>query len=391
LKQIKNFFCYKIIVKNREYQICKNCVMDTSDSNIVFDENGTCDYCLNYRNNILPNWKTGEEGKKIISKIVEQIKYDGKNKEYDCLIGISGGIDSSYLTYLAKEKFKLRPLIFHVDGGWNTQIAVNNIEKIIDGLKLDLHTEVINWNEMRDLQLSFFKAQVNTLDTPQDHAFFASLYNFANKNKFKYILTGANFSTECVREPLEWNYHTSDLIQIKDIHNKFGKVKLSTFPTADILKYKIYYRFFKGIRVIQPLNNVTYIKDDAVKLLKTKFGWQEYAHKHYESRFTRFYEGYWLPKKFGFDKRRNQYSSLILTEQMKRDDALKKLSQPAYNPETIMHDFEYIASKLDISVEEFKQIMKGKNKTYKDYKNKMYILSLGTFIMRLFGEKRIIR
>ncbi len=378
-------------MKNREYQICKNCVMDTSDSNIVFDENGTCDYCLNYRNNILPNWKTGEEGKKIISKIVEQIKYDGKNKEYDCLIGISGGIDSSYLTYLAKEKFKLRPLIFHVDGGWNTQIAVNNIEKIIDGLKLDLHTEVINWNEMRDLQLSFFKAQVNTLDTPQDHAFFASLYNFANKNKFKYILTGANFSTECVREPLEWNYHTSDLIQIKDIHNKFGKVKLSTFPTADILKYKIYYRFFKGIRVIQPLNNVTYIKDDAVKLLKTKFGWQEYAHKHYESRFTRFYEGYWLPKKFGFDKRRNQYSSLILTEQMKRDDALKKLSQPAYNPETIMHDFEYIASKLDISVEEFKQIMKGKNKTYKDYKNKMYILSLGTFIMRLFGEKRIIR
>lgn len=365
--------------------------MDTSDSNIIFDENGTCDYCLNYRNNILPNWKTGEEGKKIISKIVEQIKYDGKNKEYDCLIGISGGIDSSYLTYLAKEKFKLRPLIFHVDGGWNTQIAVNNIEKIIDGLKLDLHTEVINWNEMRDLQLSFFKAQVNTLDTPQDHAFFASLYNFANKNKFKYILTGANFSTECVREPLEWNYHTSDLIQIKDIHNKFGKVKLSTFPTADILKYKIYYRFFKGIRVIQPLNNVTYIKDDAVKLLKTKFGWQEYAHKHYESRFTRFYEGYWLPKKFGFDKRRNQYSSLILTEQMKRDDALKKLSQPAYNPETIMHDFEYIASKLDISVEEFKQIMKGKNKTYKDYKNKMYILSLGTFIMRLFGEKRIIR
>ncbi len=378
-------------MKNREYQICKNCVMDTTDSNIIFDENGTCDYCLNYHNNILPNWKTGKEGKKIISKIVEQIKFDGKNKEYDCLIGISGGVDSSYLTYLAKEKFKLRPLIFHVDGGWNTQIAVNNIEKIIDGLNLDLHTEVINWNEMRDLQLSFFKAQVNTLDTPQDHAFFSSLYNFANKNKFKYILTGANFSTECVREPLEWNYHTSDLSQIKDIHNKFGKIKLSTFPTADILKYKIYYRFFKGIRVIQPLNNVTYIKDDAVELLKTKFGWQEYAHKHYESRFTRFYEGYWLPKKFGFDKRRNQYSSLILTEQMKRDDALKKLSQPAYNPETIMHDFEYIASKLDISVEEFKLIMKGKNKTYKDYKNKMHILSLGTFIMRLFGEKRIIR
>ncbi len=375
----------------REYQICENCVMDTSDSNIIFDKNGVCDYCLNYRNNILPNWKTGTEGNKIIFKEIEKIKKHGKNKDYDCLIGISGGVDSSYLTYLAKEKFQLRPLIFHVDGGWNTQIATNNIEKLIDGLKLDLHTEVINWNEMRDLQLSFFKAQVNTLDTPQDHAFFASLYNFANQNNFRYILTGANYSTECVREPLEWNYHTSDLTQIRDIHRKFGEVKLSTFPTSDILRYKIYFRFFKGIKVIQPLNYVPYIKKEAIELLKNNFGWQEYAHKHYESRFTRFYEGYWLPKKFGFDKRRNQFSSLILTNQMSRAEAIEKLSKPAYNPETIKEDFEYIAAKLNLSVQELQKLMEGKNKTFRDYKNKMYILSIGTFVMRMLGEKRIIR
>ena len=208
------------------------------------------DYCENFYKNILPNWDTGKKGQEILFKTADKIRSDGKNKKYDCLIGISGGVDSSYLTYIAKEKLNLRPLIFHVDGGWNTQIASNNIEKLVDHLKLDLHTEVINWSEMRDLQLSFFKAQVNTLDTPQDHAFFASLYNFANKNGFKYILTGANFSTECVREPLEWNYHTSDLSQLKDIHNKFGLKKLETFPTSDILKYKIYYRFFKGIKVM---------------------------------------------------------------------------------------------------------------------------------------------
>ena len=244
---------------------------------------------------------------------------------------------------------------------------------------------------MRDLQLSFFKAQVNTLDTPQDHAFFASLYNFANQNNFKYILTGANYSTECVREPLEWNYHTSDLTQIRDIHRKFGEVKLSTFPTADILRYKIYFRFFKGIKVVQPLNYVPYIKKEAIELLKNNFGWQEYAHKHYESRFTRFYEGYWLPKKFGFDKRRNQFSSLILTNQMTRAEAIEKLSKPAYNPETIKEDFEFIAAKLNLSVQELQKLMEGKNKTFRDYKNKMYILSIGTFAMRMLGEKRIIR
>jgi len=295
--------------------------MDTTDPHITFDGRGWCDHCRNYNENILPNWRLGELGEKILAPTIEKIKNDGKGRDHDCLIGISGGVDSSYLTMLAKEKFGLRPLIFHVDAGWNSQVSANNINRLIDGLGLDLYIEVVNWEEMKDLQLAFFKAQVPHLDTPQDHVFFASLYNFAAKNGFKYILTGANYSTECVREPLEWHYHASDLCQIKDIHHQFGTRPLRTFPLCDILTYKLYYRYIKGVRVVRPLNYVPYIREEAIEILMQRFGWEQYGHKHYESRFTRFYEGYWLPRKFGYDKRRAHFSSLILTGQMSRDEA----------------------------------------------------------------------
>ncbi len=374
----------------RTYQICNNCIMDTSDSKITFDEKGWCDYCNNYYSNILPNWHPDEIGFKQISKVMERIRHEGKNKAHDCLIGISGGVDSSYVAYLAKEKFGLRPLLFHVDAGWNTQEAVNNIEKIVDKLNLDLHTEVVNWLEMQDLQLAFFKAGVPHIDTPQDHAFFAALYNFAARNGFKYILTGANYSTECVREPLEWHYHASDLIQLRDIHKKFGTGALKTFPQSDILTYKLYYRFIKGIKVVKPLNFVPYYKETAMQALVDKYGWQKYAHKHYESRFTRFYEGYWLPTKFGYDKRRAHFSSLILTKQMTRDEALEKISQKAYSSETISQDFEYISTKLGISVAELDAIMKGENRSFRDYKSRMPIIELGTKILRALGVQRAI-
>jgi N-acetyl sugar amidotransferase len=372
------------------YRICSNCIMDTSDSNITFDSRGWCDYCNNYHDNILPNWHTDERGAKRIAEQVAQIKKDGQGRDHDCLIGISGGVDSSYVTYLAKAKFGLRPLLFHVDAGWNSQQAVNNIEKLVDGLGVDLHTEVVNWEEMKDLQLAFFKAQVPHLDTPQDHAFFAGLYNFAAKNKFKYILTGANYSTECVREPLEWHYHASDLRQLKDIHHRFGTRPLKSFPLTDIFTYKLYYRFVKGIRVVKPLNEVPFHKEEAMQELVDKFGWQKYAHKHYESRFTRFYEGYWLPTKFGYDKRRAHFSSLILTGQLARADALERIARPAYNEENLAEDFEYIATKLDLSVPELKQIMAGPNKTYKDYRNAMGMIELGTKVLRAVGVQRAI-
>lgn len=371
-----------------KYQICSNCIMDTTDPSITFDERGWCDYCRNYHDNILPNWHPDAQGEKEILKVIEKIKKEGKDRDHDCLIGISGGVDSSYVTYIAKEKFRLRPLMLHVDAGWNSQVSVNNIERLIDGLKLDLHTEVIDWLEMKDLQLAFLKAQVPHLDAPQDHAFFASLYNFAAKHGFKYIITGANYSTECIREPLEWIYHASDLRQLRDIHRRFGQRPLKTFPTADIFKYKLYYRYVKGVRVVKPLNYVPYIKEKAMQELVDRFGWQKYAHKHYESRFTRFFEGYWLPKKFGYDKRRTHFSSLILTKQMTRDEALKSIAQPAYDEQLMVQDFEFVAKKLDLTVPDLHKIMDGENKTYKDYKNNLPLINFGTVILQRLGIQR---
>lgn len=376
----------------RPYQICSNCIMDTSDSNITFDDRGWCDYCNNYHKNILPNWHPDERGAREMQQVADRIRADGKGRDHDCIIGVSGGVDSSYVTLLAKEKLGLRPLIFHVDAGWNSQQSVNNIEKMVDGLGLDLHTEVIDWLEMKDLQLAFFKAQVPHLDTPQDHAFFAALYNFSAQHGFKYIITGANYSTECVREPLEWHYHASDLRQLKDIQSRFGTRPLKTFPTADIFTYKLYYRFVKGVRVVKPLNNFPYLKEAAMQELADRFGWQKYAHKHYESRFTRFYEGYWLPTKFGYDKRRAHFSSLVLTKQLTRDEALKKIAERPYDEDTMAQDFEYVATKLDLTVDELRGIMNGPNKTYRDYKNAMTFIDLGTQVLRAVGlQKMIIR
>ena len=376
----------------REYQICTNCVMDTTDSMITFDEQGVCDHCAGFNKNIRPNWHTDERGWNKLQESVEQIKKEGQGKDFDCIMGMSGGVDSSYLTYVAKEKLGLRPLVFHVDAGWNSQEAVNNIERLVDELGLDLYTEVIDWEEMKDLQLAFFKSGVGHIDTPQDHAFFAMMYNFAFKHKIKYILTGANYSTECVKNPLEWHYHASDLRQLKDIHKKFGTRPLKNFPLTNILRHKIFYRYVKGIRVVKPLDYVPYIKAEAVQLLMDKYGWQTYPQKHFESRFTKFYEAYWQPKKFGIDKRRVQFSSLILTEQMEREDAIEKLKTPAYDPEMIHHDFEYIATKLGITVEELQGYFDASNKGYMDYKNQIWTYKIGTKVMQMLGmEKRTMR
>ena len=376
-----------------KYQICSNCIMDTTDPDITFDERGWCDYCRNFYENILPNWHTNDQGEKELSKIVEKIKNAGKGRDHDCLIGISGGVDSSYVTYLAKEKLGLNPLLFHVDAGWNSQESVNNIQRLVDGLGLDLYTQVIDWSEMKDLQLAFFKAQVANIDIPQDLSFFSALYNFAVEKGFKYILTGANYSTECVREPHEWGaYYPTDLRFVKDIHHRFGQRPLKTFPTADIFKYKLYYNYIKGIKVVKPLNYVSYIKKNAMQELIDRFGWQEYAQKHHESRFTRFVECFWLPRKFGYERRKAHFSSLVLTNQMTREEALKRVTEPEVDEQTMIQDFEYVAKKLDLTVSELMGLFKGENKSYRDYKNNMALITLGTKIMRVLGlEKRVIR
>jgi N-acetyl sugar amidotransferase len=372
----------------KPYEICKNCVMDTSDPKIRFDEKGRCDHCNTFHEKVLPRWQPNEAGRKILQKKVAQIKKAGAGKNFDCIIGISGGADSSYLTYVAKEQLGLRPLVFHVDGGWNSQIAVNNIEMLVDKLGLELFTVVIDWKEMRDLQLAFFKSGVPHIDLPQDHAFFATMYKFAEKHRVKYILTGGNISTECVRNPLDYFYYGTDLWQIKDIHGKFGQAPLVNFPFSGILRHKVYLRYFKGIEVVKPLDYLPYVKKDAMRLLSEKFGWQIYARKHFESRFTKFFEGYWLPTKFGFDTRRVQYSSLILTGQMTREEALAELAQLPYDEKTIAQDFEYIATKLGISVSELRGYMDAPNKSYRDYKNQLYLFLVGARVMHLMGLEK---
>lgn len=378
---------------DKVYKICSKTIMDTSDPEIVFDKDGISDYYHNYHQNIKPNWHTDEVGYNQLMKIADTIKKDGKGKDFDCIMGLSGGLDSSYVAYVAKEIMGLRPLLLHVDAGWNTEQAVGNIEKLVNGLGLDLYTEVINWEEMKDLQLAFLKSQISDQDLPQDAAFFSALYKFAKKYKIKHIITGANYSTECCREPEAWGgYPGIDSWLFSDIHKKFGKRELKSFPIVDILTYKIYYRYVYGMKVIKPLNLVPYIKTDAENLLQSKFGWEKYKHKHHESRFTRFYEDYWMPRKFGYQKRRAHFSSLILTGQMTRDEALVRISKPEMDEQFLFQEFEYVANKLDLKVSELQEIFDGPNKTYKDYRNKMSLIKLGSKAMNLLGlEKRLFR
>lgn len=369
----------------RPYQICSRCVMDTSDSKISFDTRGVCDHCLIFDRAILPKWHTDERGHGELSHLVARIKQAGQGKDFDCIIGMSGGIDSSYLTYIAKQQLGLRPLVFHVDAGWNSQEAVNNIERLVDRLELDLFTEVIDWAEMSDLQLAYFKSGVPHIDTPQDHAFFATMYKFAEQHNVKYILTGANLSTECIRNPIEWMYYQSDSIQLRDIHRRFGTRPLVNFPITSILRHKIWLPYVKGIKAVRPLNYVPYDKAAAIKLLTEQFAWQPYPQKHFESRFTRFYEGFWLPAKFGYDTRRVQFSSLIVTGQMTREEALKKLESPALDEAVIRQEFEYVATKLGVTVDELQGYLNAPNKTYRDYKSQENYYTLGAKFMRMFN------
>ena len=363
-------------------RICTKCVMDTTDPMITFNEHGVCDHCMTFARSTFPNWHPDQTGAAKLASNVERIRKLGEGKDFDCIIGMSGGIDSSYLTYVAKEKQGLRPLVFHVDAGWNSQIAVNNIEKLVDGLGLDLYTEVIDWEEMKDLQLAFFKSGVSHIDTPQDHAFFATMYKFALEHDVKYILTGSNLSTECVRNPVEWMYYQSDSVQLRDIHRKFGTRPLVNYPVTSILRHKIYLPYVKKIKVVKPLDFMPYIKQDAIKLLTERFGWQPYPQKHFESRFTRFYEGYWLPTKFGYDTRKVQFSSLILTGQMTREQALAKLAEPSYDEKLIHQDFEYVATKLGITVEELQGYLYAPNKSYRDYRSQSWVYDIGARVMK---------
>lgn len=373
-------------------KVCSNCIMDTSDPTITFDGDGVCSYCRNFFNVIKPYWHADEEGLAKIAPLIDRIKKQGAKRDHDCLIGISGGLDSTYIAYSAVKRFGLRPLLFHVDAGWNTDVAVSNIQKLVDVLRLDLVTHVVNWEEMKDLQRAFFKSGVPAQDTPQDVAFFSALFNFANDHGFKYIITGGNHSTECIRECLDWTYFTTDLTQLRDIHKRFGEVPLRTFPLCDILKYKIYYRYIKGVRVVKLLDSQPYVKAAAMVELQNEIGWTPYQMKHYESRLSRFLESYWYPRKHGFDKRRAYFSSEVLSGQLDRAEALERIAVDELDEATMQDDFRYVASKLGWKEEELREIFNSPNKSFRDYRHKLKILRMGATLSSILGiERRVFK
>ena len=365
--------------------------MDTSDSQISFDKNGICDHCWTFDTQIAPNWHTDSKGRDLLRSDIDKIKKQGSGKEFDCILGMSGGADSSYLLHLVVKEFGLRPLVFHVDGGWNSDIAVSNINVMIDKLDLDLYTEVINWEEMKSFQIGYFKSGLSNIDIPQDHAFIATLYNFAEKYNIGYILNGGNISTECVRNPLEWIYYGTDMLQIGFIKKNFVSIPMKTYPFSSIIRHKIYLQYIKKIKVIKPLDYMPYIKEEAMKFLEKEYGWRPYPQKHFESRFTKFYEGYWLPKRFGFDTRKVQYSSLILTGQMTREEAIEKLSYPALTEDEARKDFSYVAKKLELEESELQEYLDMPLKSYKDYPNQEWFFNLGAKFLQAFGKERSIK
>lgn len=373
---------------NKTYQVCQKTVMDTSDPVVYFDNDGISNYYWDYENNVKSKWQRTEDGYNRLIKIVTVMKQAGKGKDFDCIIGLSGGTDSSYLLHKMVTEFGVRPLVFHVDGGWNTEVAVSNINNIVDRLNLDLFTEVINWEEMRDFQLAMFKSGVPHIDIPQDMAFIGVLYKYAEKHGIKYILNGGNISTECVALPVDLMYWGTDLVQVRDILNKFGTVPMKEYPFSSVFYHKIFLKYIRGVSVIKPLNFINYIKANAISELVNIYGWRPYPQKHFESRFTRFFEGHWLINRFGYDMRRAQLSSLILTGQMNRDEALEILKHPALEDCVVEAELGFVASKLGVTREELNFYYKMEKKSYKDYKNQKLLFDVGEKILSYFTGTR---
>lgn len=371
------------------YQICTRCIMDTSDPDIEFDGAGVCNHCRNFDENLRPQWNPDERGRRMLDQIVDQIKEEGRGKPYDCAIGLSGGVDSSYLAYVARKELGLRLLAVHVDGGWNSELATRNIENIVRKLDIDLHTYVVDWKEMRDLQRAFVRAGLANQDVPQDHAFFAALYSNAQSYGLRYVLSGGNIATESVM-PEEWAYNAMDLRHLEAIHQRFGSGPLKTFPRVSFFRYYFWNRYVKRMRVVRPLNFMPYVKDEAIALLERELDFQYYGGKHFESRFTKWQQLYYRPSKFGYDERRAYLSSLILSGQTTRDQALVSLAGDVVNEKQAEKDTEYILKKLDLSEDEFAQIMAQTPKTYRDYPSNFALFNFKTAVRDWLRAKGVV-
>ncbi|MBD3815157.1 MAG: N-acetyl sugar amidotransferase [Halothiobacillus sp.] len=373
-------------MNTRAYQRCTSCVMDTTDPDITFNGQGVCNHCQRYDLMVRDIVDRASKGERLqeLEAMVERIKTAGKGKDYDCIMGLSGGVDSSYVAYKAKQ-LGLRPLAVHFDSGWNSELAVNNIENIVKRLGIDLYTHVVNWEEMRDLQLAFFKASVANCDIPTDHAFPAILLRQAARHGIKYVLSGSNYATEFIL-PSAWGYQSGDLRHLKDIHRQFGQGRLREYPTIGFFKQYIWYPYIRGIKTFKPLNYLPYNKFDAKQTITRELGWRDYGGKHYESIFTRFFQGYYLPTKFGYDKRLAHLSSLITSGQMTREAALAELQQPTYDAALQQDDKKFVAKKLGVSVAELEEIFARPNKDYTAYASYAKLFDIGLKVKRAISK-----
>ncbi len=348
-----------------DYRQCSVSVLDTGDDpDMRFDEQGRCHYYHEYHAAVRESVQTGSQGERTLEALADQIRADGKGKPYDSIMGLSGGVDSTYVAYVAKQ-LNLRPLAIHFDNGWNSELAVQNIENIVGRLGFDLSTFVINWEEFRDLQLAYLKASVVDIEVVTDHAIFATLYRLAAKHGIRHILSGTNVVTEQVLPP-HWIYAKTDHVNIRAIHREFGTLPLSTYPFMD-MKVKKYYQLIRGIRSHSVLNYVAYDKADVKALITRELGWRDYGGKHYESVFTRFYQGYILPSKFGIDKRKAHLSNLIFAGQITKAQALEELSKPAYDADQLKTDFDFVLKKLKLSRTEFNDLMARPVRKHRDF------------------------
>jgi N-acetyl sugar amidotransferase len=360
--------------------------MDTSDPGIYFDENGVCNHCHNFEKRIKNEVFFNDGDDRKLLSLVDKIKDRGRKGEYDCIIGLSGGVDSSYVAYLVK-RWGLRPLAVHLDNGWDSELSVHNIENLVKKLKIDLYTHVIDWEEFKDLQLSFMKSSIINCEMPSDHAITASMIKTALINKIRYVLIGSNIMTEAIY-PALWEYDYKDLTLLKDIHHKYGRGNLKTFPELSTWQW-ITAVYLRGIRVIPILNYVKYIKDEAKGIIKAELDWRDYGGKHSESVFTRFYQSYLLPKKFAIDKRRAHLSSMVCSGQLSRDEALREISKPLYTDLAAEEqDKIYVQKKLGLSDDEFASILAAPVRSYQDFRNESQIWKRLSYFVQL--SKRII-
>ena len=379
---------------SRPYQICTCCVMDTSDEDITFDENGVCMRCKEYQERILPEWNYGRGHEAELHDLLSSIKKSGEGKPYDCILGLSGGLDSSYMLHLAVTEWGLRPFVFHIDCGWNLPVAEGNIKRLTDKLGVELHVEKMDWNELREMQLAWFRTGLEALDAPQDHAFIALIDRFSRELGVKYILNGYNIATEIIADPASWNKGagpTGDSTFMKDVIHKHCSIPIRHYTFTTGFKHKFYLPYVLGVKTVKPLNLVPFTRAEMIETLSREYGYEPYGQKHFEDLITKFLEGWWSPTRFGHDIRRAQLSSLVVTGQMTRDEALKILEQPPLTEEKSHELFVEVARRLEISEDELMAFHDMPECT-EHFKSQEFIYNLGIRLYELLGlEKRIRR